>query len=140
MSKPFWKQTKGARIGSVDGFNLFFGALLGANLGTLERLPIWDYFKLIAALAITVAMLRMVSTSERRITALVGLAIYSVLIALILGSDDLRPQGLDPGDAQRLGVTLAVWILGVLIFEFAPTHEGDEPARTRRARDDSDQV
>jgi hypothetical protein len=129
MGKSLWKQTKGAKIGSVDGFNLFFGALLGANLGTLERLPIWDYFKLIAALAITVAMLRMVSTSERRITALIGLAIYAVLIALILGSDKLRPQGLDLGDAQRLGVTLAVWIGGVLIFEFAPTHADEEPAR-----------
>ena len=85
-------------------------------------------------------MLRMVSTSERRVSALIGLAIYAVLLALILGSDKLRPSGLDVDDAQRLGVTLAVWIGGVLIFEFAPTHDEDAPPPTRRIDEELDQA
>ena len=133
MHKSLWKQTRAEKIGSIDGFNLFFGALLGANLGTLGEVPLGDYIKLIGLLAGTVAILRMVSTSDRRGYALVMLATYVVLIVLILVDQDLRPEGMSLADLQRLGVTLAVWIIAVLALEFAPTHADDSevPAGAR---------
>ena len=117
-----WKQTKAERLGSVDGFNLFFGALLGATLGTLGTVPLKDYVLLIILLAGTVAVLRMVSTSERRLYALGTLALYVGLLAMVFTDDRMTPKGLSDGDLNRLVATLAVWILAVLIVEFAPTH------------------
>ena len=136
MRKSLWKQTRAEKIGSIDGFNLFFGALLGANLGTLGQMPLSDYVKLIALLAGTVAILRMVSTSDRRGYALVMLAIYVVLIASVLTNRDLRPEGMSLADLQRLGVTLAIWIVAVLAMEFTPIHAEDpDPAASAAASD-----
>jgi len=132
MRDSFWKQTKSEKVGSVDGLNLFFGALLGANLGTLDRLPIGDYIHLIILLACTVGVLRMVSTSHRRVYALVTLAIYAALVATHLFSETSRPEALSINDTQRLGATLAIWAVTVLLIEFSPTQKEasgeDEPA------------
>lgn len=118
--RDYLVQTQRERRGGVDGINLFFGALLGANLGTLEQLPLSDYVKLIALLAFTVVGLRMVSTSERRIYALLTLGIYVVLVGLILFLPMLRPKGLPEPAVTRLGATLAVWVCAVLLLEFWP--------------------
>ena len=65
----------GEKVGSVDGLNLFFGALLGANLGTMQSLPLLQYGKLVILLAGTVIVLRMISTSERRAKVLALVAV-----------------------------------------------------------------
>ena len=44
--KSLFINTAGGKAGAVDGLNLFFGALLGANLGTLDRLRLFEYVKL----------------------------------------------------------------------------------------------
>ena len=118
--REYLRQTDRERIGSIDGVNLFFGALLGANLGTIEQLPLGEYIKLIMILAGTVVTLRVVSTSERRGYALATLALYVFLVALILAMPALRPDGLSPEAAARLGATLAVWALLVLTLEYWP--------------------
>jgi hypothetical protein len=61
-----WRYTRRDKIGGIDGLNLFFGALLGANLGTLEGLALRDYVNFIVILAGTVMTIRMLSISERR--------------------------------------------------------------------------
>ncbi|QAY78014.1 hypothetical protein [Sphingosinicella sp. BN140058] len=123
--KSIWKQTKAEKLGFIDGFNLFFGALLGANLGTLGTVPLRDYVLLIILLAGTVAVLRMISTSERRLYALASLALYVGLLAMVFGSERMAPNGLSEGDLHRLVATLAIWIVAVLAIEFAPTHAED---------------
>jgi hypothetical protein len=82
--REYLVQTHRERRGGIDGLNLFFGALLGANLGTLEQLPLTDYVKLIVLLAFTVVGLRMISTSERRLYALLTLGIYVILVGFVL--------------------------------------------------------
>ena len=130
MRGSFWKQTRSEKVGSIDGLNLFFGALLGANLGTLDRLPIGEYVQLIILLACTVGVLRMVSTTDRRLYALGTLAAYIALVAWHFTSEATRPKGLSWPDIQRLAATLAVWIVAVLAIEFAPT----QPDRQRDER------
>jgi hypothetical protein len=71
-------------------------------------------------LAGMVVTLRVVSTSERRGYALATLALYVFLVALILAVPALRPEGLSPDAAARLGATLAVWALLVLTLEYWP--------------------
>ena len=123
--REYLRQTDRERMGSIDGVNLFFGALLGANLGTVEQLPLGEYIKLIMILAGTVVTLRVVSTSERRGYALATLALYVFLVALFLAVPALRPEGLSPGAAARLGATLAVWVLLVLTLEYWPVKPDD---------------
>lgn len=112
-------QTAREKVAMVDGINLFFGALLGANLGTLNGLGLYDYGVIILILAFTVIALRLFSTSERRGYAYSLLAIYSGVIALFLYFQ--RPQGLAPADANRLMVTLGIWLGAVLFVELHPT-------------------
>ena len=118
--REYLRQTDRERMGSIDGVNFFFGALLGANLGTIEQLPLGECIKLIMILAGMVVTLRVVSTSERRGYALATLALYVFLVALILAVPALRPEGLSTDAAARLGATLAVWALLVLTLEYWP--------------------
>jgi hypothetical protein len=119
-------QTPREKSATIDGIGLFFGALLGANLGTLGGLSLYDYSAIIVVLAITVIALRLFSHSERRGYAYAMLAVYAGAVALPLHFH--RPQGLAPADADRMMVTLGIWLAAVLFVELHPTREpgGDQ--------------
>jgi hypothetical protein len=125
--KSLFVSTPGGKAGALDGLNLFFGALLGANLGTLDPLALEEYVKLVILLAGTVVTLRMVSTSERRLYVLVVLAIYAALLVALVTIPGMRPEGMAAGDLHRLVATLAVWVLFVLMSEFSPVREAPAP-------------
>lgn len=116
----FLRQTNNERTGTVDGLNLFFGALLGANLGTLDGLDMDDYLKFIVLLAGTVMALRMISTSERRAYAIATVGLYATLIMAVLFLPSLQPQGLNEKDLLRLLATLGIWLGSVLLIELWP--------------------
>ena len=119
--KSWFRNTAGGKVGTIDGLNLFFGALLGANLGTMDAMPLADYLKTIVLLAGTVVVLRMLSTSEQRVKMLVVLGVYVAVIASMVLVPSLQPTGMAPGDFQRLVATLAVWLVLVLATEFLPS-------------------
>jgi hypothetical protein len=121
--KELTRQTRSEKQGTLDGMNLFFGALLGANLGTVGELPLMRYFMLIALLAGTVMTLRVFSTSERRRYAIGLLTLYVGVMALYLFSGYFTDHGLTATDRDRLAVTLAVWLAAVLIVEMYPLIE-----------------
>jgi uncharacterized membrane protein len=121
--RKYLTQTNRERQGSIDGLGLFFGALLGANLGTVDQLPLLDYIKLIVLLACTVMVLRLLSTSERRGYALASLAVYVVVMGAFLGVPAMRPDGFSADAAARLGATLAIWVAMVLAIEYWPTRD-----------------
>ena len=115
----------GRRQGAVDGVNLFFGALLGANLGTLDGLRLLEYVQLIAILVGMVMALRILSTSERRRDALIVLLPPLLLLgAMFLAAKDGAPTGIKPDDLHRLAATMAIWVLFVLALELAPKGSG----------------
>jgi hypothetical protein len=119
-------QTPREKSAMVDGIGLFFGALLGANLGTLDGLGLSDYVEIVFVLAATVMALRMFSMSERRVYAYSLLAVYAGMIALYLHFQ--RPAGLAPDDASRLMVTLAIWLAAVVFVELHPTRDPTDQA------------
>lgn len=123
MKDGIFRTTAGGKAGAVDGLNLFFGALLGANLGTMQALALWDYVKLIFLLAGTVMVIRMVSTSERRIYMLVNVAVYVLLIGGILLVPAFQPKGMGIADLHRLAATLGIWVAFVLAAEFTPVSD-----------------
>jgi len=121
--RDMFRNTPGGKEGAVDGLNLFFGALLGANLGTMQALGLYEYVQLIFLLAGTVMVLRMISTSERRGFMLGVLAVYVLLIVGMLMLPKLQPKGMSPGDLHRLVATLGVWVVFVLATELSPMRE-----------------
>jgi hypothetical protein len=122
--------TSRERAGTIDGVNLFFGALLGANLGTLNSLTLRQYTSFILFLAGTVMALRMISTSERRGFAVGFVAAYAVLIVAMWNIPALQPRGLPEADLHRTLATLAIWIGTIVLQEFAPVLE--DPAEAAR--------
>ena len=117
------RNTPGEKVGSVDGLNLFFGALLGANLGTMQSLPLVQYGKLVVLLAGTVIVLRMISTSERRAKVFTLVAVYVVLVGANLFAPAFKPEGMPDRDLYKLAATLAIWLIFILVAELTPTRE-----------------
>jgi uncharacterized membrane protein YccC len=115
--KGLFESRKGRKEGALDGLNLFFGALLGANLGTLEGLRLISFVQLIILLAGTVMALRIFSTSENRGFAFVLLAFYGALVAAVATIPQLAPRGMARDDLDKLVATLAIWVLFVLVLE-----------------------
>ena len=118
--KSLFVNTEGGKAGTLDGLNLFFGALLGANLGTLDHMALYDYVQLIMILAGTVVTVRMISTSERRGLMLGLIAFYALVLTLMATTPFLRPKGMGTDDVQKLVATLAIWIGFVVITELLP--------------------
>ncbi|HEX8123993.1 MAG TPA: hypothetical protein VF548_00245 [Allosphingosinicella sp.] len=125
--RALFRNTAGGKQGAIDGLNLFFGALLGANLGTLDKLRLVDYIQITALLAGTVMTVRMVSTSERRPLVFAVLAVYAALLVAFVLLPDLKLAGMAAEDLHRLVATLAVWVIFVLGIELSPAHEAAEP-------------
>jgi hypothetical protein len=88
---------------------------------------LFDYGQLIVLLAGTVMVLRMLSTSERRIYMFMTLAFYVAIMAAILLVPALQPKGMALDDLHRLVVTLGIWVLFVLASELSPIRDA-EPA------------
>jgi asparagine N-glycosylation enzyme membrane subunit Stt3 len=121
--KSLLRSTAGDRAGSIDGINLFFGALLGANLGTMQTLPLLVYVQIILVLVAGVMIIRMISTSERRWFVLASAVVLVPAIGAMFFIPMLKPRGL-PEDAQnKLLATLAIWLVCVLLVEFQPAHK-----------------
>lgn len=126
--RPLSSQTPGEKQGLVDGTNLFFGALIGANLGTIDTLPLSEYAFLIVVLAGTVVTLRQFSMSERRRYAYGLLAFYAVFVAWILFVDTEVLETLPDDVRDRLAVTLAIWAGAVVTAELMPTRPVEDQA------------
>jgi len=121
--KNFFRNTPSEKAGSVDGLNLFFGALLGANLGTMQSVPLTDYVTLVILLVGPVVALRMISTSERRAKVFIMIAIYAALIGASFVVPGFKPKGIADRDFYQLVCTLALWLMFLLMAELAPTRD-----------------
>jgi uncharacterized membrane protein len=121
--RALFRNTARGKEGAIDGLNLFFGALLGANLGTLDRLRLVEYVQLAVLLAGTVMAVRMVSTSDRRGLTLAVLGIYVLLLAGLVLLPGAKPDNMAVDDLHRLVATLAVWVIFILGLELSPTGE-----------------
>ena len=124
--RDMFRSTSGGKAGAIDGRNLFFGALLGANLGSIQGMTLPYYVELIFLLAAVVMTVRMLSTSPRRTYMLISIALYVVIGAAFLLWKPFQPKGVAPADLQRIATTLAIWLALVLFTELSPVRDTPE--------------
>ena len=126
-------QTRSEKRASVNGLNLFFGALIGANLGSLEHLALGDYTLLISIVCIIVLYIQLAPVARQRWLYL-GLLLMTVGMLYVLL---LTPRGLEifqdrPRPAPHLFVTICLWLLSVAYIELRPLAKSESPALESR--------
>jgi len=116
-------QTRREQRSSLDGVNLFFGALIGANFGSLNGVGLAEYALLVILLAGAVITLRIFTTSERRSYAFMLLGLYIVVVSHFLLWPPRGLNGLSEIDRQRLAVTMVIWLGATLLTYYTPVRE-----------------
>jgi hypothetical protein len=122
-------QSRTEKRAATNALNLFFGALIGANLGSLQDLPLRDYTLVVSMVCIVVLYIQLAPVARHRWVSLVVLASYVGMLYLLL----LAPPGLHPfPDRARpqphLFVTICVWLVAVAYIELRPVAKSDPPA------------
>jgi hypothetical protein len=118
------QQTRAEKRAALNGTNLFFGALIGANLGTLDRLALRDYMLLICVVALIVLYIQLAPVARKRITILMTLGVMVAGLYVLL----MTPYGATLfEDGQRpsphLFVTIAFWLGSVATIELRPVEK-----------------
>jgi hypothetical protein len=112
-------QTEAERTAYRNGLSLFFGALLGANLGFLQGMTLPQYVTAVALLAGTVMAFLLVGRARSRRYALATMAIYAAFLAYAYFRAGLF-AGIASHSVDQLFVTLAMWIGAMAIVELTP--------------------
>ncbi len=123
-------QTSEEKAAYRNALSLFFGGLLGANLGLLQTMPLETYVTVSALLAGTVMAFVLVGRARSRRYAVVTLALYGTATAYAYFRTDLFGS-LDPAATERLFATLGMWLVAMAIVELTPI----VPGRGRRGPD-----
>ena len=114
------EQTRAEKRAAVNGTNLFFGALIGANLGSLEVLPVGDYLLLVITISLIVLYIHLAPVARKRWSVIAHLAGAVVGLWLLL----ISPVGAGLFAAERppphLFATICFWLISVAWVELRP--------------------
>ena len=128
IGKMFLSHTESERRSTLAGVNLFFGALLGAHLGTMGHVPIDDYIFLIIMLAGAVTGIFLVASSTRKRVVWLTVLIYVAAFAAILLIPRLQPPNMED-EMQRIIAMLVIWLGMMVLIRVMPViPEPDAPA------------
>jgi drug/metabolite transporter (DMT)-like permease len=120
-----FSQTASERAAYRSALALFFGALLGVNLGLLEGLPLRQYLTAVAILAGVVMGLQLVSHARNRAYALAAILGYAAILVYVYQIRSRLFPGLDDMAVDRLFATIGMWLASMLIVEATPLIEED---------------
>lgn len=116
----FLKQTRAEKRANIAGLNLFFGALLGANLGTATDLPPREYLSLILQLVAAVVAVQIVSASTRRAYMVSTIAVVGAVLAFSYFDPRFQPDGMSARQYGNVLLTLGIWLVMVVGIEVTP--------------------
>ena len=139
IGKFFVSHTENERRSTLAGVNLFFGALLGAHLGTMSEVPIDKYIFLILLLSGAVMGIFLVASSVRKRVIWITVFAYAALFAGILYIPKIQPRGMED-EIQRIIAMLVIWLLLLLLIRFMavlPEPEASEGARPLEIEDEA---
>jgi hypothetical protein len=122
-------QTLAEKRAAVNGTNLFFGALIGANLGSLERLVLEDYLLLVTMVALVVLYIQLAPVARKRWRRLAELlVVVGTLYLLLMTPFGERMFRSDPPPGPHLFYTVALWMLSIFSLEIRPIAKKSAPA------------
>jgi len=113
-------QTVAEKRAALNGVSLFFGALIGANLGMTTGMPLRDYALIVAVVCTLILYLYIAPVARRRLSAVAILSallggLYLLLIHDIgaVAFDGARPT-------PHIFVTICFWVASTLVIELRP--------------------
>ena len=125
-------QTRAEKRAATNGLNLFFGALIGANLGSLEHLALRDYTLVVFMVCVVVLYIQLAPVARRRWLYVAYLASYVVMLYVLLCAPaGMHPFADRPRPQPHLFVTICMWLLCVAYIEFRPLAQTEAPATDR---------
>ena len=136
--KSLFSQSDAERRAGIAATNLFFSVVLGANLGSINSLELYDYVLLLMLLSGSVMALFTIAVSKRRRVVWSLAAIYGLVLGGMVLFPELRPDRMEE-EILRIIATLGFWLLLLLMMRLSPTIEDAEPAR-KPVIDDEDEV
>jgi hypothetical protein len=122
--KFLFSQSDSEKRASIAGMNLFFSVVLGANLGSVSSLDLYDYVLLLILLGGSVMAIFIVAASRRRMIVLSTLAVYGTVLGAMAAVPEFRPDRMED-EILRIIVTFAVWVALLFMVKLAPL--ADEP-------------
>jgi 4-hydroxybenzoate polyprenyltransferase len=123
----FWRrlvgleeQTASEKRAALNGVSLFFGALIGANLGATERMPLSDYVLLVAVICLIVLYIHLAPVARKRWRILAHLAVLlgGLYVLLIHDAGAAAFDGARP--SPHIFATICSWLVSVAVVEFRP--------------------
>jgi hypothetical protein len=122
--KSLFKMTEGERRAAIAGVNLFFAALLGANLGNLSTVSLKEHIYLSILIAGAVSGLFVAAVSSRRTLSVAILMAYAILLGtlVVFPRTELTDAGIQ---VHTIVTTLAVWTVFLLVMRLTPMLPGD---------------
>jgi len=110
---------------SLNGLNIFFGAILGVSVGGIETLAPVPFMMLLFMVAAVVIAILYISASPHRIAYAVILMTALGLVLLLRAPTDLLFGSIPLPD--KLLPTLIVWTAAVIVVEFSPRESTSRP-------------
>lgn len=112
-AKNYFKLTRKEYDASINALNLFFGAVIGVSLGSIDEIATREYVILLISTATVVTTILFVSYSDRRHWSILLMLVALVVLWWIGASKDnllVLPSKLMP--------TLGVWASMAIVTEF----------------------
>lgn len=124
-------QTRAEKRAAINGVNIFFGALIGANLGALEHLVLEDYLLLVMIVCLIVLYIQLAPVARKRwSTVFTLLAAVGGLYAILMTPLSLEVFESRPLPRPHLFYTICIWLASVASFELRPVAKDDRPVAT----------
>lgn len=119
-------QTGAEKRASLNGLSLFFGALIGANLGSIEVLPVADYMLIVTLVCVIAIYIHVAPVARNRwaaIAALLAMVGGLYIIMMTPFSDRIFDAGIRP--KPHLFFTIALWLASIALIELRPVADQD---------------
>jgi len=117
------EQTSAERKAALNGVSLFFGALIGANMGASDRMPLTDYTLIISAVSLIVLYIQLAPVARNRWLNAINLLAALIGLYLLL----IHDMGNAVFDGERpsahIFVTICLWVLSILSIELRPVSD-----------------
>lgn len=116
-------QTAEEKRAALTGMSLFFGALIGANLGTTAQMSLGDYVLVIAVVCLIILYIHLAPVAQKRWKSLAHLTALVCGLYVLL----IHPAGTTMFVGERpsahIFATICLWLASIAMIELRPVEQ-----------------